>query len=43
VYVAVALIWLWRVDRVPVTTWDLSGVVIVLLGMGIIVWGGWQG
>jgi small multidrug resistance family-3 protein len=43
VYVTVALIWLWRVDRVPLTAWDLSGVVIVLIGMGIIVWGGWQG
>lgn len=43
VYVTVALLWLWRVDRVPVTAWDLFGVVIVLIGMGIIVWGGWQG
>lgn len=43
VYVAVALLWLWRVDGVPVTLWDLSGVAIVLIGMGIIVWGGWQG
>jgi small multidrug resistance family-3 protein len=43
VYVTVALLWLWRVDRVPVTVWDLAGVAIVLLGMGVIVWGGWQG
>jgi small multidrug resistance family-3 protein len=43
VYVTVALLWLWRVDRVPVTVWDLSGVVVVLIGMSIIVWGGWQG
>ena len=40
---AFALLWLWRVDRVPVTVWDLSGVVVVLIGMSIIVWGGWQG
>lgn len=43
VYVTVALIWLWRVDRVTLTTWDVSGVAIVLIGMGVIVWGGWQG
>lgn len=43
VYVTLALVWLWRVDRVPVTVWDLAGVAIVLLGMGVIVWGGWQG
>ena len=43
VYVTIALVWLWRVDRVPVTVWDLAGVAIVLVGMGVIVWGGWQG
>lgn len=43
VYVSVALLWLWRVDRVAVTGWDLAGVAIVLIGMGVIVWGGWQG
>ena len=43
VYVSVALLCLWRVDRVTVTEWDLIGVAIVLIGMGVIVWGGWQG
>ena len=43
VYVTVALIWLWRVDRVPLTAWDLSGVAVLLLGTAIIIWGGWQG
>ena len=43
VYVSVALLWLWRVDRVTVTGWDVVGVAIVLIGMGVIVWGGWQG
>lgn len=43
VYVTVALIWLWRVDRVPLTAWDLSGVAVLLIGTAIIVWGGWQG
>jgi hypothetical protein len=37
VYVAIAVIWLRRVDRVQLTAWDLSGVAIVLIGMGIIV------
>lgn len=41
VYVAIALLWLWRVDGVAPSWWDLSGVAITLLGMGIIVWGGW--
>jgi small multidrug resistance family-3 protein len=43
VYVTVALIWLWRVDGVPPSVWDVSGVAVVLIGMSIIVWGGWQG
>lgn len=42
VYVAVALFWLWRVDGVSPTAWDLVGVAVTLAGMGIIVWGGWQ-
>jgi small multidrug resistance family-3 protein len=43
VYVMVALTWLWRVDRVPPTVWDLSGVAVMLIGMSLVVWGGWQG
>jgi small multidrug resistance family-3 protein len=42
VYIAVALLWLWRVDRAPVTPWDLIGAAVALAGMGIIVWGGWR-
>jgi small multidrug resistance family-3 protein len=42
VYVAVALLWLWSVDGVSPTGWDLAGVAVTLLGMAIIVWGGWQ-
>lgn len=42
VYVAVALLWLWRVDGAALTIWDVTGVAVALLGMGIIVWGGWQ-
>jgi small multidrug resistance family-3 protein len=41
VYVAVALMWLWRIDRVPITVWDLAGAAVAISGMGIIVWGGW--
>lgn len=42
VYVAVALIWLWKVDRVPLTAWDIAGASITLAGMAIIVLGGWR-
>ncbi len=42
VYIAVALLWLWRVDGVPLTRWDLAGGTVALTGMGIIVWGGWR-
>jgi small multidrug resistance family-3 protein len=42
VYIAVALVWLWKVDRVPMTRWDLAGGAVALTGMGIIVWGGWR-
>jgi small multidrug resistance family-3 protein len=42
VYVAVALIWLWRIDRVPLTLWDVVGAAVTITGMVIIVWGGWR-
>ena len=42
VYVAVAVLWLWWVDGEAPTGWDIAGVAVVLVGMGIIVWGGWQ-
>jgi small multidrug resistance family-3 protein len=42
VYVAVALLWLWRIDRVPLTQWDVLGATVAIVGMGIIVWGGWR-
>lgn len=37
VYIAVALLWLWRVDGVRPSVWDISGVAVALIGMGIIV------
>jgi small multidrug resistance family-3 protein len=42
VYIAVAMAWLWKVDRVPVTAWDLAGAAVAVIGMGIIVFGGWR-
>ena len=42
VYVAVALAWLWRVDGMTLTAWDVAGVSLTLAGMAVIVWGGWQ-
>jgi small multidrug resistance family-3 protein len=42
VYIAVALVWLWKVDQAPVTRWDIAGASIALMGMAVIVWGGWR-
>lgn len=42
VYIAVALVWLWKVDGVRLTSWDITGAAVALLGMGIIVAGGWR-
>ncbi len=36
VYVVVALLWLWRVEGVPLTRWDLVGGLVCLVGMAII-------
>lgn len=37
VYVAVALAWLWAVDGIRPSWWDLVGVAVVLSGMAIIM------
>ena len=37
VYVTVALLWLWAVDGVRPSLWDVLGVVVTLLGMAIIM------
>jgi small multidrug resistance family-3 protein len=37
VYIGVALLWLWAVDQVRPTLWDLAGAGVALLGMAIIV------
>ena len=39
VYVSVAIIWLWMVDSVRPTAWDLVGMAICLVGMSVIMLG----
>lgn len=36
VYVSVALVWLWLVEGMRPSAWDLAGVALSLLGMAII-------
>ena len=36
VYIGMAILWLWAVDGVRPTTWDIAGVLVALAGMGII-------
>ena len=36
VYIAVAILWLWLVDGVRPTAWDIGGVAVTLAGMGLI-------
>jgi small multidrug resistance family-3 protein len=36
VYVVVALIWLWRIDGVVPTRWDIVGAALCMAGMAII-------
>ncbi len=37
VYVSTALLWLWAVDGVRPTAWDVAGVAVALAGMAIIL------
>ena len=37
VYVAMAIIWLWAIDGIRPTTWDILGSAVALLGMAIIM------
>lgn len=39
VYIGVAIIWLWLVDRVTPSIWDILGVCVTFLGMDIIIFG----
>ncbi len=36
VYIGMAIAWLWAVDGVRPTAWDIAGVLVALAGMGII-------
>jgi small multidrug resistance family-3 protein len=36
VYIGVAILWLWVVDGIRPSTWDVAGVSVALAGMGII-------
>jgi small multidrug resistance family-3 protein len=42
VYISVALVWLWKVDGIGLTRWDITGAAVALSGVAIIVAGGWQ-
>jgi small multidrug resistance family-3 protein len=39
VYIAVALLWLWLVEKQTPTKWDLLGAAVAVVGMAIIVLG----
>lgn len=39
VYIGTALAWLWLVDGIRPTRWDLTGVALCLLGMLVIMYG----
>jgi len=42
VYVFVAILWLWLVDAIRPTMWDMVGSAVALLGMAIIMFGARQ-
>lgn len=35
-YIGVALLWLWLVDGIPPSPWDIAGAAVAFLGMAII-------
>ncbi|MDW5418585.1 YnfA family protein [Iodobacter sp. CM08] len=37
VYVSVALLWLWQVDGIKPDRWDITGCIMMLLGMAVIL------
>jgi small multidrug resistance family-3 protein len=38
-YITVAILWLWLIDSVRPTFWDVIGAAVCLLGMSIIILG----
>lgn len=43
IYIAAALLWLWRVNGITPTSWDMAGAAVCVLGAGIILWGARSG
>ncbi|MGH1372309.1 MAG: YnfA family protein [Cellvibrionaceae bacterium] len=39
VYIGVAVLWLWLVDGITPTRWDILGSIVALIGMAIIMFG----
>ena len=37
IYILVAVLWLWVVDGIKPTTWDIVGALVALVGMAIII------
>lgn len=37
VYVAVAIFWLWKIEGITPTVWDITGSCIAILGMAVIL------
>jgi len=37
VYIGAAIVWLWAVDGIRPTSWDVAGAAVALAGMGIII------
>jgi len=37
VYVCTAILWLWAIDGIKPTVWDITGALVVFLGMAIIM------
>lgn len=37
VYISVAILWLWAIDGIKPTLWDITGATVALIGMAIIM------
>ncbi len=37
VYISVAIFWLWAIDGIKPTLWDITGAIVALIGMAIIM------
>jgi small multidrug resistance family-3 protein len=43
VYIGVAILWMWFVESITPTAWDLTGVLVSMTGMAIIMLGAQRG